>query len=349
MINEISFVSSRSESFGSPITIKCAEDVVPGCLAPCELSLALEMAKNYVPPKGIEDIRRTTGFPNRNLNTCEIVTDVAEIENGNASLRVWIYAPRKPFEHEPYPAVIYLHAGSFFAGKAFMCENVCRYIAEKAPCTVFNVEYSLAPEHPYPAVLDETRLTLDFICANAEKYNIDPENISVISESATCSVSSALAAEDKRIKKQFLLYPMESMFIEGMPFEWKLSDFEINEAQKQLIIPRLRLGRSDGEGDTAFMMQIAAMYLQHGEDRADPKISPLHGDAAKQCETLIFTAEFDGLRQQGEYYGKLLRDAGVKCEVIRYRGVHHAFMDKFGVFPQAKDAADEIASHLSGK
>lgn len=339
--------SYEGVTFGTPVIIKPAPGAQSGQLDPRELENAIVNAKNYTPAKSIEDIRRTTGYPNRSLNTVEIVTDVAELESDGHSFRVWIYYPRKPFEHEPRPAVIYLHAGSFFAGKAFMCENVCRYIAEKAQCVVFNVDYSTAPEFPYPAAKNELNATVGHVWDNAEKYGVDREKLTVAAESASCSLSAALAAKDKRIRKQFMLCPMVSMDFEHLPYEWDIKDFEIDEEQAKLIIPRLRLGRSDGEGDTAFMMQIAAMYLRSGEDRADVEISPMNGDLSKQCETYIFTSEHDGLRPQGEYYAKMLRDAGVKCRLIRYRGVHHAFMDKFGVYPQAQDAADEIARELA--
>ncbi len=346
VIGSILSTKAINESLGYEITVKTLPGMISGCLDEHELAIALEAARNYKPAAGIEDIRRTTGFPNRNLNTAEIVTDCVALSEGGYDFKVWVHYPRRPFDAEPRPVLVYMHSGSFFAGAAFMCENACRFLAEKANCVVLNVDYSLAPEAPYPAALNQCAKTVDYIVENAGKYNVDPEKIYLAAESCAACFAAAIAQKRNDIKGEFLLYPLLSLNIEAMPFEWKLSDFEVNEAQAQLIMPRLNLGRSDGQGSIEFMMQIGAMYLQHGEQRNDPEISPMHGELKGMCETLIITAEYDGLRPQGEFFSKMLSEAGVRSEVIRYRGVHHAFLDKLGFIPQAEDALLEIASRI---
>lgn len=339
-------ISAINESIGEEITVKTMPDMIPGCLESHELALALEMAKSYKAPAGIEGIRRTTGFPNRNLNTAEIITDCVSLSESGYDYKVWVHYPRLPFDAEARPALVYMHAGSFFAGAAFMCENACRFLAEKANCVVLNVDYSLAPEAPYPVAKNQCIKTVDFIRENAARYNVDADKIYLASESCAACFAVSIAQKRDYIKGMFLLYPLVSLDIENMPFEWKLSDFEVNDAQAQLIMPRLNLGRSDGQGSVEFMMQIGAMYLQHGERRDDPEVSPMCGELSGLCDTLVITAEYDGLRPQGEYFGKMLSDAGVRSEVIRYRGVHHAFVDKLGVIPQAEDALLEIAKRI---
>lgn len=346
ILNEMQTEIRTNESLGCEITVKTLPNMIAGCLEEHELALALEAAKNYKPAAGIADIRNTTGFPNRNLNTAEIVTDCVTLSENGHDFKVWVHYPRKPFDAPKRPALVYMHSGSFFAGAAFMCENACRFIAEKANCVVFNVDYSLAPEAPYPVAKNQCIRSVCFVKESAEKYNVDSGKIYLAAESCAGCFAAAIAQQRDDIKGMFLLYPLVSLNIENMPYEWKLSDFEVNDAQAQLIMPRLNLGRSDGQGSMEFMMQIGAMYLQHGEQRNDPDVSPMHGELSGTCDTLVMTAEYDGLRQQGEYFAKMLSDAGVRSEVIRYRGVHHAFVDKLGFIPQAEDALLEIAKRV---
>ncbi len=346
LIGQMQSIKVINESLGSEISVRYLPDMIPGCLESHELALALETAKNYKAPAGIEDIRRTTGFPNRNLNTTEIITDCVTLSENGYGFKVWIHYPRRPFDAEARPVLVYMHAGSFFAGAAFMCENACRFLAEKADCVVLNVDYSLAPEAPYPTAKNQCSKAVEFIKENAAEYNADAEKIYLASESCAACFAVSIAQSREDIKGMFLLYPLVSLDIENMPFEWKLSDFDVNEAQAQLIMPRLNLGRSDGQGSVEFMMQIGAMYLQHGEDRGDPEVSPMCGELGGLCDTLVITAEYDGLRPQGEYFAKMLSEAGVNSEVIRYRGIHHAFVDKLGFIPQAEDALLEIAKRI---
>ncbi len=345
-LSQMQSVRMTNESLGSEITVRTLPDMQSGCLESQELAIALEQAKNYRPAEGIEDIRRSTGFPNRNINTEEIITDCAVLSENGHEYKVWIHYPRRPFDAQDRPALVYMHAGSFFAGAAFMCENACRFLAEKAKCVVFNVDYSLAPEAPYPTAKNQCLKTVDFIKENAEKYSIDKKKIYLAAESCASCFAVSTARKNCDLKGMFLLYPLASLNLEALPFEWKLSDFDVNEAQAPLIMPRLNLGRSDGRGSVEFMMQICAMYLQNGEKRDDPEISPMCANLEGLCDTLVVTAEFDGLRPQGEYFAKMLSEAGVKCDVIRYRGVHHAFIDKLGFVPQAEDALIEIAKRI---
>lgn len=346
LLDEMQNIKAVNESLETEINIRSLPGMIPGCLEEHELAIALEAARNYKPAAGIADIRNSTGFPNRNLNTVEILTDCITLTQNGYSFKVWKYVPRKPFDAAARPALVYMHSGSFFAGGAFMCENACKFIAEKANCAVFNVDYSLAPEAPYPVAKNQCEATVVYIKENSSALNIDSSRIYLAAESCAACFAAAIAQKCGSIKGMFLLYPLVSLNIEAMPFEWKLSDFEVNEAQTKLIMPRLNLGRSDGQGSNEFMMQIGAMYLQHGEERKDPEISPMHGKLETTCDTLVITAEYDGLRPQGEYFAKMLMDAGVNSEVIRYRGVHHAFVDKLGFIPQAEDALLEISKRI---
>lgn len=88
---------------------------------------------------------------------------------------------------------------------------------------------------------------------------------------------------------------------------------------------------------------IGDVYLQGNAESIDPRVSPLHADLGGLPETLIVTAEFDGLRLENEAYARKLARSGVKTKLIQYNGTDHAFMDKIGLYPQAEDCMNEIA------
>ncbi len=336
-------------SFGAPITIKPIPDCDKGgVLDARELNITLEAMKSGRVPKSYQDIREDTGYPNRNLNTVEIITDCICLDVFSRRVRLWIYTPRKPFNRKDRACMMYIHGGSYFAGSPFVSENACRLLAEKADCVVVNVEFSLAPELPYPNGYKDCIFALEYIRAHSAELGIDPSKLCIGGDSSGATVAAAIALHDegRDIKYMALFYPSVTVDLEHVPFEWKESDFEVASEQAAYIIPRLRLGRTDGRGDMLLMQMIGGMYLQHGEDVRDSRISPIYADLSRAPRTLILTSEFDGLRPLGEYFAARLREAGGDVRTIRYRGVHHAFIDKLGLLPQGEDAIAEIAKDM---
>ncbi len=293
-------------------------------------------------------IRQATGNLNYNINTAEIYTDLLETVCDGRRVRIWVYYPRRPYGKKDRAGFLYIHGGSFFAGTPFMCENACRYLAELADCAVFNVDYALAPEHPFPAGLNDCLSAFDCMKENAEKYGVDPEKLCVGGDSAGGLLAAATALEKGRenIKFMSLFYPCVTFEYPRTPFPWDIDDYEICDEERELIEPKLCLGRADGKGDDKLMHGIYSMYLQHGEDCRAPLVSPYNGDFSRLPKTLVVTAEYDGLRYHGECFAAKLEDAGGEAETIRYRGVFHAFMEKLGILPQAEDALRETAKHV---
>lgn len=340
------------ERFGVPVEIKDIPDnEIPGALDPREVPYAEAFYKNNKgssAQQGIEGIRRATGYVNYNINTVEIITDCVDIKRNNKNIRIWIYYPRKPFDITDRPGFIYIHGGSFFAGSPFICENTCRYLAECANCVVFNIDYSLAPEYPFPEGYNDCRAVLDYVYENASKHGVDKNKLCIGGDSAGGSLAASVSICDqqRRVKLNALYYPSATFEYNNLPFKWDINDYEIFQEQHHLIEPKLCLGRADGKGDDMLMLMIKQIYLQHGEDPKDPAISPLCGDFTGLGRSLIITSEFDGLRYHGEYLASLLNKSGVSTRTIRYRGVFHAFMDKIGILPQAEDAIKETAKEM---
>ncbi len=337
------------EVFDSPVTLKPIPDLdKPGVLDPREFELAKKtLAARVSMARTLENLREETGFPNLNLNTVEILTKTFPLEYQGLPFNLWMYVPRKPFGEGDRKAVIYVHGGSFIAGSVYGEENPMKYLAEIADCAVFNVDYSLAPEHPFPCALEEVKVAFEYVRSHASELGIDPSQIYLAGDSAGANLAlgAAEAYTPSDIKGLILWYPLVAMNLETLPFSWKEEDYEMEESYKPYIIPRLVLGRSDANIGPLAML-IGAFYLRNGEARNDKRVSPLYHNGSLFPKMLMFTAEYDGLRIQGEYFASKVNKEGGSCRCIRYQGVHHAFIDKFGYFPQASDSLLEAAKFL---
>ncbi len=297
----------------------------------------------------IDQMRQFMGSPNRNLNTVEIITGYEVLNAQGNSVGVWRYYPRKPFDHCSRPALVFIHGGGFIGGTPFAVENFCRLVAELADAVVFNVDYSLAPEKPFPNGLNDCYAVINHVRDHATEYGVDPGKITVGGDSAGGNLSAACCLKDhadqkNTIKAQYLLYPallLGTAKIAG--FSWRLADFNLCDEYRPMLEPMV-LGFAPKEDEVP---GFEAFYVQDGEDFNNPLVSPLKApDFTIFPQTLIATAEYDGLRVQGELFGRLLQKAGADVRTIRYNGIGHAFIDVIGLLPQAEALACEIAASL---
>ena len=164
-------------------------------------------------------------------------------------------------------------------------------------------------------------------------YSLAPENV------YPAAIEDVLAG---------LFYPCTDMYSQDKLYDWDLSMYDIDPEQAELITSRLQLGRADGKGNNDLMANILFAYSggRYEEVRRNPDVSPIYADLSGMPYTGIFTAEYDGLRIQAEYYSRLLDKAGIPNKHIRYRGVSHAFLDYFGILPQAQAAVLEMCDQL---
>lgn len=248
-------------------------------------------------------------------------------------------------------AVIYIHGGSFFAGRAESYRIPCQYIADKAECVVFNIDYSLAPENPYPAAIEECTALLRYIYDRHEEFGIDRNKIVLSGDSAGGNLAVAVAmscSEDIWIRRLELFYPVVDLYAEDGLYEWNEDKYEIAEEQRDVIESRLVLGRLDAKGNPALMGMIVMSYLgdRHDMLRKNPLVSMIYGDLENLPPCTLYSAEFDGLRIQDEYFAQRYRQSGNECRLIRYKGVSHAFLDYTGVIPQAEASLLELVREL---
>jgi acetyl esterase len=289
----------------------------------------------------IETIRSFMGFDNIDVTVEEIETTYKSIEGRNGEIPVRIYSPLKG---QLMPAIVFFHGGAFFGGSLKAVENFCKCLAEKAKAVVVSVDYRLAPENKFPKGFHDCYDSVKWVYEHANEFNINPEQIAVSGDSAGGNLSAACALMDRdfgtnMIKLQALIYPTVILSREPNEyFTWDLNEYNIqknHELIKSTITGLLELH------------DVSKIYTENEEDIKNPYVSPLlASDLNNLPETLIITAEYDYLRLEGEAYARRLSQAGVKVNTIRYNGIDHAFIDKIGIFPQAEDCAEEIASSI---
>lgn len=303
------------------------------------------------PMEIVSMFREIFGCHNYDLNEREIYTRYEGLMVEGREVGLWRYYLRRR-ENTPRPCLFYIHGGGWVAGSIYAVEKPCKLVAELADAVVFNIDYTLAPEGPYPTAFHELWAALKHIYENAASYGIDPGKIMVAGDSAGGNLTAALALRDRderthMIARQFMLYPavvLGNQTAEG--YEWKVEDYEIGEEDKERIGASLGLGRSEADGEKQ-ADPMTGFYLRDMSLANDPYVSPMLAESfAGVAPAVITTAEYDGLRIQGEFYGGQLQAAGVPVRVMRYTGSFHAYLDRLGYVPQSEDVCREMAEEL---
>lgn len=314
---------------------------------PRVLQLWLDNAKRppSPPAKDIHEVRASMGWPNLDLST-GVITEAATLAGRSGAMGVRVSRPSASdsVADGPRPAVVFFHGGGFVGGSMKTVDNSCRLLAQRAGAVVFNVDYRLAPEHPFPAPVEDCWDAVRAVGDRAAEFGIDPRRLAVAGDSAggnlaaACAVLSAREGQG-RIAAQLLIYPVVDLRSETEGhLAWAEDDYQVN-AWSEFVWPAIRGLKNAGP-------YFHDNYLA-GHTGDDPLVSPFcHHEPREFPPTLVITAEYDFLRVEGESFAQKLAHAGVAVRAVRYRGMDHAFFDKLGLFPQAADAVDEMARFL---
>ncbi len=283
--------------------------------------------------EAVGDMRDNMGLLNLNLCKSNILMNKENINGVNC--RVY----KKEGLKENLPCIVYIHGGAFIGGSLDVSENPCKLIAEGINGIVISVDYSLAPEKPYPLGLNDCRKVVEYIEKNNFLYGIDKNKIGIVGESAGANLATIVANENSNIKFQGLVYPVVT-FVEKNPFfNWDIDLYE-NPYKEEKIYNFINSLRN-------FEDLVQKLYIQRELDPRREDLSPIFNkNLSKAKKTLIAVSEYDYLRVQGEVYGKLIHKAGVETKIIRYEGVNHAFLDNLGIYPQAEDTINEIVKEF---
>lgn len=250
-----------------------------------------------------------------------------EIEGPGGPLVLRVYRPALP---GAAPALVYLHGGGWARGSIETHDAECRFFANAASCVVVSVEYRLAPEHPFPAAVDDSCAALAYVFQHAPRLGLDPARIAVGGDSAGGNLAAvcALFARDQGLGlcAQLLIYPAT---------DFTFSQPSIDENAEGYFLERKS------------MEWYRDLYLQSDGDARDPRASPLLAPSlAGLAPAHILTAEFDPLRDDGEVYGQRLVAAGVAVTTHRFLGMIHGFAVSALGFDAGREALEEAADAL---
>lgn len=229
------------------------------------------------------------------------------------------------------PVVVYLHGGGWTLGSPEECETFCRSLAGRSGWAVVVPEYRLAPEHPYPAALEDVERVVRWLRRRGDAVGLDASRLALAGESAGANLAAAVALRTRdRGEPGFVLQVLLCPAVD------LAGDYP----------SRGEFGRGFGL-DRETMAWSMAAYVPDPRDRARPDVSPLRAPSlAGLPPTLVATAEHDPLRDEGEAYAARLADAGISVTATRYLGTIHFFTDPTR-FDAGDAVVDQVASALS--
>ena len=259
----------------------------------------------------------------------EPVAAVEELSAPSPSgpVRVRVYRPEGK---EPFAGLVWFHGGGWVVGSLDSHDRICRALCRRAGSLVCSVDYRLAPEHRFPAALEDAWAAMRWAADEAAALGLDPARLAVGGDSSGGNLAAAVAlrARDAGVPLalQALVYPVTDHRFDTGSYE----EF------------------ADGYGLTREGMRwFWEQYLGPGGDFSLPEASPLRAfDLRGVAPALVQTAEADVLRDEGEAYARRLEQAGVPATLSRYEGMVHGFLRHGGVVARAHAALDEIAAAL---
>jgi len=253
------------------------------------------------------------------------------IDGPGGPLRIRIYTPHGT---GPFPLLVFFHGSGFVLCSLDTHDGMCRNLCAGSECVVASVDYRLAPEHKFPAGIGDCLYATRWAAAHAPELGTNARRIAVAGDSAGGNMAAvtALRLRDEggpALCGQLLLYPVTDYHTPGTP-------------SYQENAEGYRLTR-----DT--MKWFWDHYLSDPSEGAHPHASPLRApDLSGLPPALLVTAEYDPLRDEGEFYAEKLRANGVPTVLTRYDGVNHGFMFWVGVVDKAGSAMNEACNWLRG-
>jgi acetyl esterase len=230
------------------------------------------------------------------------------------------------------PLLLFFHGGGFVYGGLESHDGLCRFLAEHARIAVVAVDYRLAPEHPFPAGLEDSWAAYRWIRADPGRFGADATRIAVGGDSAGGTIAAVLAqrGRDEGCPPafQFLVYPSTDAVERRPSRDLFANGFWLSDELMEFFIDS---------------------YLPAGTDPADPRVSPLRAPTLRGLAPAhVLTAGFDPLRDEGEAYAQAMADAGVDVTVRREAGLIHTFANIVGVGRSGPAAMRRAAGVLGG-
>lgn len=285
-------------------------------------------------PKGLQNILRALSYGNIEVEAARRLADLkkldpmriffkkmdANIFNEDHEVPIRLYFPSEDAmkegvqEGHTLPVLLFFHGGGWVTESIENYDRVCARMSQSTGQIVASVEYRLAPEYRFPIGLQDCYAAAKALFTNRFLLHVNPDQITIMGDSAGGNLTAAvcLMARDRKEfcpKRQILVYPA-------------LNNCYTKESSYESV-------RTNGEDyllTSVKMEDYLNLYQTKKEDRESPYFAPLLAkDFSDLPDTLILTAEFDPLRDEGEDYGEKLREAGNKVEVHRIEGALHGY------------------------
>ena len=243
-------------------------------------------------------------------------------------LRIRIYRPSAP---PPRPLLVFFHGGGWVLGNLDTNDALCRALTNAARCLVVSVDYRLAPEHKFPAAVEDAYAAVCWAADAGASVGGDPSRLAVAGSSAGGNLAAvaALLARDRggpRLAYQLLLYPITNYDFETASYRAYAEGFGLTRAEMQWFWRH---------------------YLNDEREGAHPYASPLRAeDLSGLPPACVITAGYDVLRDEGLAYAERLRAAGVPVASWHYPGMVHAFVGNANVLDAGKSAIAAIGQAL---
>ncbi|MEU6539689.1 alpha/beta hydrolase [Streptomyces sp. NPDC047000] len=231
----------------------------------------------------------------------------------------------------PFPVLVYFFGGGWTLGTIDTSDAICRSLTNAVGCVTVAVGYRLAPEHRFPAAVEDCAAAVHWIAAHRGELGLDPALLAVGGDSAGGNLAAAVSLKTRdehgpAITAQLLVYP---------------------NTDHRSDTPSLRENTDPYLFNATSVAWYWNHYLATEEDGLNPLASPLRAaDHSGLPPALVITAEYDPIRDQGEEYAHRLRAAGVPVELTRYEGMAHGFFAMAGTLPAGRRAVEQAAAFL---
>jgi acetyl esterase len=238
----------------------------------------------------------------------------------------------RPCDATALPVAVYLHGGGFTMGSLESHDRLCRALANRSGCLVVAVDYRLAPEHPFPAGIDDADAATTWVAAHAGELGGDPDRVAIGGDSGggTFGAVVSMLARDRgapELRFQYLLNPG------GLDFDYTRPSCEANADGCFLTMDLVRW--------------IEGQYFSRPDQMTDPRAAlNLAPDLSGMPPAIVITAEHDPVRDQGLEYVRRLREAGVPVQHTDYPGMIHGFVNFKGAIDDGERALDELAAAI---
>lgn len=229
------------------------------------------------------------------------------------------------------PVLLYVHGGGFVVGGLDTHDPPLRQLAHESGWAILAIDYRLAPEHPFPAAMDDAVAALRWLQANARTLDLDPARIAMGGDSAGGNLTAVTCHAQREAKMplpvaQVLIYPATDMY--------NLAPSRTTFAHGFFL-------------DRELIEMFVRAYVPDSLTTADPRISPLlNTDFTGQPPALLLTAGFDPLQDEGVAYGRKLQDAGVAVETVHFPTQIHGLFGMAGAVEDGKRAISACAAFL---